>query len=84
MQFESSVVLDGTKTAVPPAVVELLFESSVVLDGTKTDTRLALSSGGFESSVVLDGTKTGKYRDTFLKVSLYTLLRLSNPCGRQT
>ena len=35
-KFESSVVLDGTKTT--PAVSAFLawFESSVVLDGTKT------------------------------------------------
>ena len=36
--FESSVVLDGTKTStslIPPL---FLFESSVVLDGTKTIT----------------------------------------------
>ena len=34
--FESSVVLDGTKTSCRVVVVAVLFESSVVLDGTKT------------------------------------------------
>ena len=34
--FESSVVLDGTKTPGVWAGLAELFESSVVLDGTKT------------------------------------------------
>ena len=56
--FESSVVLDGTKTNNTIAQASGLFESSVVLDGTKT---VLIDSGDdylFESSVVLDGTKT--------------------------
>ena len=82
--FESSVVLDGTKTEMLIYMINHEFESSVVLDGTKTWQSAGWHTFWFESSVVLEGTKTGKYRDTFLKVSLYTLLRLSNPCGRQT
>ena len=82
--FESSVVLDGTKTRRFALLLSMVFESSVVLDGTKTTSLAICITLSFESSVVLDGTKTAKYRDTFLKVSLYTLLRLSNPCGRQT
>ena len=35
--FESSVVLDGTKTQKLLAADACMFESSVVLDGTKTD-----------------------------------------------
>ena len=34
--FESSVVLDGTKTRAKKALARYAFESSVVLDGTKT------------------------------------------------
>ena len=34
--FESSVVLDGTKTFAFLHIVSPAFESSVVLDGTKT------------------------------------------------
>ena len=34
--FESSVVLDGTKTAGTEYGAYNMFESSVVLDGTKT------------------------------------------------
>ena len=34
--FESSVVLDGTKTLRHITIREAAFESSVVLDGTKT------------------------------------------------
>ena len=34
--FESSVVLDGTKTLIMTINNETPFESSVVLDGTKT------------------------------------------------
>ena len=36
MSFESSVVLDGTKTFKNVTAFQALFESSVVLDGTKT------------------------------------------------
>ena len=59
--FESSVVLDGTKTTDEPVGQVHEFESSVVLDGTKT----FISGSGyrlsFESSVVLDGTKTNRF-----------------------
>ena len=37
--FESSVVLDGTKTKDRPDIHGRKFESSVVLDGTKTNQR---------------------------------------------
>ena len=36
-EFESSVVLDGTKTGKTLSAVRYMFESSVVLDGTKTE-----------------------------------------------
>ena len=36
MLFESSVVLDGTKTTNLEILFNSVFESSVVLDGTKT------------------------------------------------
>ena len=36
LKFESSVVLDGTKTYEVPRLKPDGFESSVVLDGTKT------------------------------------------------
>ena len=56
--FESSVVLDGTKTFAFLHIVSPAFESSVVLDGTKTSCTASYTSFMFESSVVLDGTKT--------------------------
>ena len=68
--FESSVVLDGTKTYSRAEPLAFVFESSVVLDGTKTQLVCDIRELRFESSVVLDGTETAKYRDTFLKVSL--------------
>ena len=34
--FESSVILQGTKTVTFPVFLRLLFESSVILQGTKT------------------------------------------------
>ena len=40
LQFESSVVLDGTKTNSLITVFYIKFESSVVLDGTKTESVL--------------------------------------------
>ena len=42
--FESSVVLDGTKTLALQGTYILKFESSVVLDGTKTTSE---SFGGY-------------------------------------
>ena len=35
--FESSVILQGTKTKSATAVPEGMFESSVILQGTKTN-----------------------------------------------
>ena len=58
MRFESSVVLDGTKTLHFIFQARFMFESSVVLDGTKTRGSMKQRSLAFESSVVLDGTKT--------------------------
>ena len=60
VEFESSVVLDGTKTHTTLNLPPDRFESSVVLDGTKTLSVFRLSDFTFESSVVLDGTKTAK------------------------
>ena len=57
-EFESSVVLDGTKTYFLANRLNVLFESSVVLDGTKTPPFVTFLMTEFESSVVLDGTKT--------------------------
>ena len=57
-QFESSVVLDGTKTVERHEGSYIWFESSVVLDGTKTVRNINKQTTTFESSVVLDGTKT--------------------------
>ena len=42
--FESSVVLDGTKTSLVREDERIMFESSVVLDGTKT--RIAILRDG--------------------------------------
>ena len=35
-KFESSVILEGTKTPQPPKLTQKGFESSVILEGTKT------------------------------------------------
>ena len=59
-KFESSVVLDGTKTGQIYLKLRFMFESSVVLDGTKTRLAIVGIPHKFESSVVLDGTKTGE------------------------
>ena len=60
--FESSVVLDGTKTKAKAELDDARFESSVVLDGTKTAAAFNVLGAMFESSVVLDGTKTFLFR----------------------
>ena len=45
--FESSVVLDGTKTIMCQIAIKRGFESSVVLDGTKT-----MGYGHYEDYIV--------------------------------
>ena len=59
MPFESSVVLEGSKTPFFLTPMNLPFESSVVLEGSKTDSRAHFRGHQFESSVVLEGSKTG-------------------------
>ena len=58
--FESSVILEGSKTQrsfTPPSDG---FESSVILEGSKTETYGTLSPTSFESSVILEGSKTNE------------------------
>ena len=66
-EFESSVVLDGTKTIASLISGIAGFESSVVLDGTKTPSSLSTCATWFESSVVLDGTKTLAVADSLMR-----------------
>ena len=40
LRFESSVILEGSKTDKPEAVIPLTFESSVILEGSKTSSSL--------------------------------------------
>ena len=35
--FESSVILEGSKTSTSGIIVSAVFESSVILEGSKTD-----------------------------------------------
>ena len=57
--FESSVILNGSKTH--PAEFRRLqaFESSVILNGSKTPVLCVTVIPKFESSVILNGSKTG-------------------------
>ena len=57
-EFESSVILEGTKTERHGCKSLFLFESSVILEGTKTFDKWLYTSLAFESSVILEGTKT--------------------------
>ena len=56
--FESSVILEGSKTTL--AIIDAItsFESSVILEGSKTAGALIGILARFESSVILEGSKT--------------------------
>ena len=56
--FESSVILQGTKTKARACPALCAFESSVILQGTKTGGCSGGAGEKFESSVILQGTKT--------------------------
>ena len=61
-QFESSVILEGSKTGVNEFATLPAFESSVILEGSKTITGVKTPRHSFESSVILEGSKTMCYR----------------------
>ena len=56
--FESSVILEGSKTGPFPSRPCTSFESSVILEGSKTSGGVPMIARWFESSVILEGSKT--------------------------
>ena len=56
--FESSVILEGSKTSARTQCKGGRFESSVILEGSKTVVVVFLLRFRFESSVILEGSKT--------------------------
>ena len=56
--FESSVILEGSKTTARYLQASFLFESSVILEGSKTPSGRSRKVCRFESSVILEGSKT--------------------------
>ena len=58
VKFESSVILEGSKTAIYFNVYQHTFESSVILEGSKTSASGVHIVTPFESSVILEGSKT--------------------------
>ena len=60
LPFESSVILEGSKTKEVKHVKYHQFESSVILEGSKTNPRTVWPPNEFESSVILEGSKTGE------------------------
>ena len=56
--FESSVILEGSKTVCPFKREAFRFESSVILEGSKTRSGHSKMACQFESSVILEGSKT--------------------------
>ena len=63
LRFESSVILEGSKTNFSNEDLAYLFESSVILEGSKTVPLLIQLASMFESSVILEGSKTVQRRD---------------------
>ena len=57
-EFESSVILEGSKTGGKLQFHVYLFESSVILEGSKTIEINTSECIMFESSVILEGSKT--------------------------
>ena len=60
--FESSVILEGSKTMAAADIMGVRFESSVILEGSKTGFFMPDFSHLFESSVILEGSKTVRMR----------------------
>ena len=58
LRFESSVILEGSKTVYYFVNRTSKFESSVILEGSKTHPRTRRTGRKFESSVILEGSKT--------------------------
>ena len=58
MRFESSVILEGSKTIMALNLESVKFESSVILEGSKTWNSFDMKLIAFESSVILEGSKT--------------------------
>ncbi len=56
--FESSVILNGSKTRLSYTIGLPVFESSVILNGSKTMLYMTGNGCRFESSVILNGSKT--------------------------
>ena len=56
--FESSVILEGSKTKKENGEKLMVFESSVILEGSKTKIHRDRVIDMFESSVILEGSKT--------------------------
>ena len=56
--FESSVILEGSKTNPDTGDSTNMFESSVILKGSKTNVVTNKLLILFESSVILEGSKT--------------------------
>ena len=74
LRFESSVILEGSKTKSIARDASALFESSVILEGSKTHFLTSLLLQRFESSVILEGSKTVGMVDaakTCLRVVLF-------------
>ena len=57
-RFESSVILEGSKTVNQLIPIASMFESSVILEGSKTCRVEQFHAHAFESSVILEGSKT--------------------------
>ena len=58
LRFESSVILQGSKTENDNYRTVGKFESSVILQGSKTNKMFGTNITEFESSVILQGSKT--------------------------
>ncbi len=58
LRFESSVILQGSKTYDIEEYELYAFESSVILQGSKTYNITSYNVAMFESSVILQGSKT--------------------------
>ena len=58
LRFESSVILEDSKTKVLTNIKKYVFESSVILEDSKTIKLNKMPKVVFESSVILEDSKT--------------------------
>lgn len=74
MRFESSVILDSSKTKTFLGIEHIQFESSIILDSSKTAFTECECESGFESSVILSNVYVFNFTLIFISFVFFPLI----------